>query len=94
MGINIHIKVNLGQKCLHFAAVLGHLNLCKTLYDKHNFDVHMKINEDWIAPHYSGWNGTNELVKCFADAGTDIPLKENLGQNCLNIAALYEHLSL
>lgn len=54
----------------------------------------MKINEDWIAPHYSGWNGTNELVKCFADAGTDIPLKENLGQNCLNIAALYEHLSL
>ena len=65
------IKDNLGQKCLHF----GHLNLCKTLLDKHNFDVHMEINEDWTARHYSARNGTNELVKFFANASIDIPLK-------------------
>ena len=94
MVINIQIKDNLGQKCLHFAVLLGHLNLYKTLLDKHNFDVHMTINEDWTARHYSARNGTNELVKFFANGSIDIPLKDNLGQNRLNIAALYEHLSL
>ena len=34
------------------------------------------------------------MVKLFADIGTDIQLKNNLGQNCLHIAAAYKHFNL
>ena len=79
MGIDIHIKDNLSQNCLHFAALSGHLNLCKTFLAKHNSDVHMTSNEGWTALHYSARNGTYELVKFFGDTGIDIHLKDNLG---------------
>ena len=91
---DINLKTNNGQNCLHIAAVYGHLNLCKTLIDNHNFDVHMADKNGWTGLHHSARNGSHELVKYFADIGTDINLKTSNGENCLHIAALYGHLNL
>ena len=37
----IYLKNNDGSNFLHIAALYGHLNLCKILKDKQNFDVHI-----------------------------------------------------
>ena len=93
-GTNIHLKNKLGWNFLHFAALYGHLNLCKTLTHKYKFDPHMSDNSGWTALHYSARNGSYEILKCFADAGTDIFLQTNDGSNCLHIATLYEHFNV
>ena len=41
---DIYLKNNYGMNCLHIAALYGHLNLCKTLKEKHKFDIHMADN--------------------------------------------------
>ena len=94
MGTDLYLKNNFGWNCLHIAAHCGHLNLCKTLVDKHNFDRDMASNAGGTALHYSARNGSYELVTFFADKRTDIHLKNNLGQNCLHVAAAYKHLNL
>ena len=94
MGIDIHHKTNDGFNCLHIAASGGHLNLCKALIDKHDFDVNIANNRGWTALHYSALIGSYELVTYFADMGTDIYLKTNDGENCLHIAAFEGHLNL
>ena len=94
LGADIYLKDNLGQNCLHIAAFSGHLNLCKILLDKCNFDVQMKSNTGWTVLHYSARNGSHRLFTFFADMRTDIYVKDNLGQNCLHIAALFGHLNL
>ena len=94
MGNDINLKTNLGWSCLHIAALHGRLSLCKTLINKHNFDVQIATNDGWTALHYSARNGNYELVKLFANLGNDINLKSNQGWNCLHIAALHGHLSL
>ena len=93
-GININCKNNLGWNCLHIAAQNGHLSLCKTLIDKHSFDVHIVDNEGWTALHHSARSGSYDLVRYFSVMGNDIECKNNLGSNCLHIAALYGHLNL
>ena len=93
-GIDINLKTSSGKNCLHIAAFYGHLNLCKTFVDKHNFDVHLVDNDGWTVLHHSGSNGSCELVTYFADMGTDIYRKNNLGDNCLHIAAKNSHLDL
>ena len=45
IGIDFELKNNFGWNCLHIAALFGHLNLCKTRINKHNFYVHMKDND-------------------------------------------------
>ena len=94
VGTDINLEANDGTNCLHIAARYGHLNLCKTLIDKHNFNSEMATKEGWTALHYSAKNGSYELVKFFADMGTDINLKTNVGNNCLHIAANSGHLEL
>ena len=94
MGTDIHLKTNDGQNCLHFAAQFGHLNLCKKLIDKHNFDVNIGVKNEATALHYSAISGSYELVKYFVGMGTDIHLKTNYGENCLHFAARYGHLNL
>ena len=94
MGTDINIKTNNGMNCLHIAADHGHLNWCKTLIKKHNFDLVNPDNYGWTALHYSAYNGSYKLVKFFGDMGTDINLKTNVGQNCLHIAAGRGHLNL
>ena len=94
MGTDIQLKTNDGWNCLHIAAVYGHLNLCKKLVDKHNFDVLVTCKSGWTALHFSARNGSYEPLTYFADMGTDIQLKTNDGWNCLHIAAVYGHLNL
>ena len=94
IGTDINRKTNDGQNCLHFAAFYGHLNLCKLLLEKHNFDVNLADHNGWTALHCSLHNGSYELVKYFAAIGTDINLKTNKGKNCLHIAALGGHFNL
>ena len=94
VGTDINLKTYDGRNCFHIAADYGHLTLCKTLINKHNFDLQLADKDGWTALHYSARNGTYELVKFFADMGTDVNLKINLGWNCLHIAALYGHLNL
>ena len=94
MGADIYLKDNDGMNCLHIAAVYGHLNLCKILKDKHNFDVHIADNDGWTALHYSARYGSYDLFTYFADMGADIYPKSNNGLNCLHIAALCGHLNL
>ena len=94
MGVDIYLKNNDGRNCLHIAALCGHLNLCKILIDKHNFDKDTADKNGWTALHYSARYGSYELFRYFADMGVDIYLKNNDGWNCLHIAALYGHLNL
>ena len=94
MGTDIHLKDNLGRNCLNIAALFGHLNLCKTLIDKHNFDVHMADENGWTALHYSARNGSYELVIFFVNMGTDIHAKDNFGENSLHITADCGNLAL
>ena len=93
-GIDIHMKTKNGESCLHIAALNGHLNLCKTLIKKHDFDINAADNDGWTALHYSARSGCYQLVSLFANKGTDIHLKTNCGMNCLHIAAYNGHLNL
>lgn len=64
-GINIYLKTNKGINYLHIAACYVNLNLCKTLLEKHNFDVHMADNEGRAALYFSAGNGSYELLTYF-----------------------------
>ena len=93
-GTNINLNTISGKNCLHIAALHGHLNLCKALINKHKFDVHLADNDGWTVIHHSISSGSYELVTYFADMGTDIYCKNNLGENCLHIAAKNSNLDL
>ena len=93
-GTDIHLKTKNGSNCLHIAALRGHLNLCKRLVNKHNFDVHLADDEGWTAVHYSASHGSYDLFKFLSDKGADISLKTKKEVNCLHIAAFNEHLNL
>ena len=93
-GADIHRKTNNGVTCLHIAAAHGHLNLCKTLKNKYEFNLHVTDDYGWKALHRSALSGSYDLVKFFADNGTDIYLKTREGMNCLHIAAAKAHLNL
>ena len=94
MEIDINLKANYGENCLHIAADCGHFNLCRMLISKHNFDVQLPDHERWTALHYFSKNGSYELVKLVADMGADINLKTIEGKNCLHIAADCGHFNL
>ena len=93
-GTDIHLKTKGGENCLHITATYGHLNLCKTLINKHNFNVDMADDGEWTALHFSTQNGSFELVNFFADKVIDIYAKTIAGENCLHIAARKGHLNL
>ena len=94
MGADINLKNHNGCNCLHIAALYGHLNLCKMLINKHNFDAGMADNDGISALHYSARYGSYELFRYFADMQVDIYFKSRDGMNCLHIAALNGHLNL
>ena len=91
---DIYLKNNNGSNCLHIAALYEHLNLCKILTDKHNFDVHMADQGGWTEFHYSARYGSYDLLIYFVDKGADISLKDNEGLTCVHTAALHGHLNL
>ena len=94
MGADIYLKDNKGLNCLHFAALKGHINLCKILKGKHNFDIYVADKDGWTPLHYFARNGSYDLFTYFADMEADIYCKGNKGENCLHIAALYGHLNI
>ena len=75
MGSDINLRANDGTNCLHIAACYGHLNLCKTLIEKHDFDVNMTANGGWTRLHVSAEKGNYDLIKLFTDKGSDILVK-------------------
>ena len=91
---DINIKTNYGKNCFHIAACYGHLNLCKKLKEKHDFDVNLADNNGWTALHFSARSGNNELLKYITDKGTDIKLETADGKNCFHIAVREGHFHL
>ena len=85
MGTDIYLKTNDGKNCLHIAALYGHLNLCKALENRYNFDIHAADNDGWTAVHFSVRNGSYQLVKYFTNMETDINLQANEKENSLLI---------
>ena len=75
MGTHIHFNDNLGQNCLHIAALFGHLGLYKAFLDKLKFHVLKADSCGWAALHCSARNGSYDLMTLFADMETDIHLK-------------------
>ena len=67
MEDDIFLTDNDDFNCLHIAALHGHLNLCKILKDKHNFDVHKLTKNGWTALHCSARYGSYDLFTYFAD---------------------------
>ena len=61
----IDLKNNSGWNCLHISALCGHLNLCKALICKLNFDLHTNDNDGWTTLHFSARNGSYELLTYF-----------------------------
>ena len=94
MGTDIHLQGMFGSNCLYIVALYGHLDLCETLIDKYNFDVHMADENGWMALHYSAGNDSYELLTCFIGMGFNIGLKNNFCRNSLHFAALSGHLNL
>ena len=94
LGIDINLRTNNGENCLHIAADNGHLNLSMTLINKYNIDVRLPDNQGWTAFHYIAKNGSYKLVKAVSDMGIDINHKTNNAQNCLHIAAENNNFNL
>lgn len=82
------------MNCFHIAAVHGHLDICKTIIDEHDFHVHLTDDDVWTTLHYSAAGGNNELIIYFTDMGTDTELKQSSDRNCLQISALFGHLNI
>ena len=76
LGSDINLKTNDGGNCLHTAVLYGHLNLCKKLIDKQNFDVNMADNDGWTPLHYSARNRSYELLSFFAEMETILTSKQ------------------
>ena len=94
IGIDINLKTNDGKNCLHIAAFYEHLNLCKTLINRHIFDVNSTDDDGWTVLHYSARNGNYELVRFLFDVVRGMYQKNNYDLNCLHIAALHGHFNL
>ena len=88
VGADIYVKTNSGWSSLNIAEDNEHLNICKALVYKRDFDVHLKDNDGWTALHRSALSGTYELLFLFSDMRADIYLKFNDGWSCLNVPAV------
>ena len=93
-GTDVHQKTKKSHNCLDIAAHKGHLNLCQTLIDDHDFDKNIVNNNGWTALYCSAKSGNYELVRHFVEKGADIHQKTKDGDNCLHIAARKGHLNL
>ena len=67
MGIDINLKTNSGENCLHIATRFGHLNLCKLFIEKYNFDVQIAASDEWAPLHFSVMNGNFALFLYLLD---------------------------
>ena len=93
-GADIRVRTVDGLNCLHVAAGLGHLNLCKIFIYEHGFQEDTADIYGFTPMHYSAGSGNLELVKLFLDRGADIYLRTNDGCNCLHLAAFRGQLNI
>ena len=94
LGADIQLNTSDGKNCLHIAALHGHLNLCKALIDKHNFDANIADDNGCTALHYSVRKGSYELFSNIMHMVTNIYVQNKNGMNCLHLAALHGHLNI
>ena len=88
MGSDIYLKTRNGSNCLQIAASNGHLNLCKTFVEEHNFDVHVTDDNGWAPLHCSERSGNSELFLYFLHEGSEINCKTKYMGNIVHITAL------
>ena len=94
MGTDIHLKTKNQSNCLHIAAHFGHLDLCKTLVDKHKFDVHMANDDEYRALHFSAISGSHDLFSYFWGKGSDMYCKTKSMKNVLHFSASECHFDI
>ena len=94
MRADIYRKSNDGWNCLHFAARHVHLNLCKILINKHNFDVHVATNDDWTVLHCSVKSGSFELFSYFVDKKVEIYCRTRNMENVLHLSSQDGHFDM
>ena len=94
MGTDIHLKTKNQSNCLHIAALFGHLDLCKTLVDKHKFDVHMANDDEYRALHFSAISGSHDLFLYFRGKGSDMYCKTKSMKNVLHFSASEGHFDI
>ena len=94
MGSNVYLKAKANQNCLHFAALGGHIKLCKTLIEKYGFDVSVTDDSGKCTLHYCAESGSVELFNYLVEMGSEVLLKTADGQDCLHFAALKGQLDL
>ena len=91
LGADIHLKTNDAKNCLHIAARYGHLNLCKTLVNNDNFDVHLTDDDECTALHYSAENGEFSFI---LGKGSEIYSKTKTRRNVLHFSASNGHYNI
>ena len=94
LGTDIHLKTKNQSNCLHVAVLFGHLDLCKTLIDKHEFDVHLANNDEYRAFHFSAINGSRDLFLYFWRKGSDMYCKTKGMKNVLHFSASEGHFDI
>ena len=94
IGSDVHLKTKNGVNCLHIAAEVGDLDLCKMLLKYQSFNVHMIDDQGGSPLHFCAVSGSYELFEFLVEMGGDIYLKTKSGKNCLHIAAEKGQLNL
>ena len=94
MGSDVHLKTKTGGTCLHIAAEVGDLELCKMLLKNRSFNVPMIDHQGGSPLHFCAVSENNELFKFLVEMGGDIYLKTKSGKNCLHITAEKGQLNL
>ena len=94
MESNIKQRTKYDENCLHVAASRGYMDLCKTLVQKYNFDIHMTNFCGQTALHCCVTNINLELFQYFLKMGSNINQRTRDGKNCLHIAAEKGYMDL
>ena len=93
-SIEILWETTRGLNCFHISAFAGHSNLCKTLTNDYNINIHLIDNDKFFLLRYYVLSGSYKLVTFYVHKGTCILLKAKYGWNCLHLAALAGYLNL
>ena len=93
-GSDIFIKTKNNSSCLHFAAKVGSLKICKVVLQKYNFDINARDDGGLTILHSAAWSGDSELLQYLIEKGSDVFSKTKSGRSCLHIAAEEGHLKI
>ena len=82
-----------GRTCLHVAAYIGHLAICRLLIDK-GAQLEAKDWNGWTPLHLAALRGHVEIVRLLCDRAADVEARTNGGWRPLHDAAIYVHISV